>query len=320
MAATRRPVRFDGQSVVITGAGNGLGRAFALDVAARGGMVVVNDNGRDPEGRWFADVVVDEISAAGGVAVASHHSVAGAESAVGIVDTALDAYGRVDALINNAGNNHWSTFEDTDLDLLEAMLWVHLKGHFLLTQRAYVEMARRGSGRVVFVSSTSGLFGREYGVAYAAAKTGMVGLMNVVAIEGASKGVRANALLPEGLGTAIQSRTIRRGSAPALQFAADDSNPRAGVAFVAPLATYLASDQCQSTHGIYAARLGCYSRIFVGAAPGWLAEGGSARTEAPTAEDIAAHWDEVCDPAGLAFPVTAGEEHDLVAERLRADT
>ena len=311
-------ISFADEVVVITGAGNGLGRGFALELARRGAKVVVNDNGRNEAGISFADLVVDEIRKQGGAAIANNNSITDAEGAVGIVEAALDAFGRIDAVINNAGNNHRSRFEDTDLDLLEDMLWVNVKGHYLLTQRAYPHMAQQGYGRIVFVSSASGLFGRPHGVGYATSKCAVLGMMNVIALEGEDKGVLANVLLPDARRTAILTRTQERGDLARPAHLDEEPPPRSEVSFVVPMAVYLASKACSSTHGIYSARLGRYARVFIGPGQGWLAEGGPGRTAAPSTEDIADHWGQICDPDVLEFPETYLAEGETILARLQA--
>jgi NAD(P)-dependent dehydrogenase (short-subunit alcohol dehydrogenase family) len=309
-------ISFEGQTVVVTGAGNGLGRGFALELARRGAQVLVNDNGRDEAGQWFADLVAQEIQAQGGTAIANHDSVSDATGAAGIAESALDHFASIDAVINNAGNNHLSRFEDTDLDLLDDMLWVNLKGHYLLTQRIYAHMAQRGYGRIVFVSSASGLFGREFGVGYATAKAALIGMMNVVALEGESQGVLANTLVPDARRTAILSRTQKRGEVERPAYLNDEPPPRSAVSFVVPLAVYLASKGCASTQGMYSARLGRYARVFIGPGQGWLAEGGPDRSTPPTAEDIAERWEQICDPSVLEFPETGVAEGAAIQSRL----
>ena len=303
-------IRFDGRVAIVTGAGGGLGREYALDLAARGAAVVVNDLGGSHDGKGsgtaMADKVVAEITRAGGKAVASYESVASAAGGEAIVKTALGAYGRVDVLINNAGilrNSPLDTLPDSTLD---AMLEVHLKGAFYVTRAAFRQMKQQRYGRVLFASSAAGMFGNAEQGAYGAAKAGLVGLMNVLSQEGLPHGVLCNALLP--------TAESRMGAEmPPEQLAAfgavfQDAGPylgRSGTApFVTPLVTYLVSEACTSTHGIYSASLGRYARVFVGACDGWIGP----REVPPTADDIAAHFGEICDTSRFSIPANLMDE------------
>src|SRR5688572_27426484 len=180
---------FDGRVAIVTGAGRGLGRAYALELARQGASVVVNDIGG-------AGAVVDEIVAAGGRAVASGDSVSTPEGGQAIVDRALDAFGAVDAVLNNAGIVRDRSFAKLERPDLEAVLDVHLRGAFHVSQPAFRAMKERGYGRLLFITSGSGLFGNFGQANYAAAKMGLVGLTRTVAIEGARYGIAANAIAP----------------------------------------------------------------------------------------------------------------------------
>ncbi len=195
-------IDFTGQAVIVTGAGRGLGRLYALDLAHRGAAVVVNDLGGSMHGDGadtsVADSVVEEIERAGGVAVASHESVDNPEGGEAIVRTAIDRFGRLDAVVSNAGIFNSAPFEDLSQSDWRRMLSVHLDGGFNLSQPAYREMKAAGYGRLVFISSSGGMFGQPLEAHYAAAKAGLVGLANVIAIEGAQHGIIANTVLPFG--------------------------------------------------------------------------------------------------------------------------
>ena len=195
-------IDFDEQVVIVTGAGRGLGRLYALDLAARGASVVVNDLGGTMHGHGaddsIADEVVKEIEVAGGVAVASHDSVATPEGGDAIVQSALDTYGRLDAVVSNAGIFHTAPFDELEVDDWRRMLNVHVDGGFFLSQPAYRVMKAQGYGRFVFIASSAGLFGQPNSAHYAAAKAALMGLTNVIAIEGAEHGILANTMLPFG--------------------------------------------------------------------------------------------------------------------------
>ncbi len=193
-------LRFDGRVAVVTGAGGGLGRAHALALARLGARVVVNDLGAALDGTAVASdaatAVVEEIRAGGGEAIANGASVAGREGAERLVADAIDAFGRVDILINNAGILRDRTFARMSLDDFEAVLDVHLRGAVYCTHAAWPHMRSQGYGRVVFTTSSSGLYGNFGQSNYGAAKMGLVGLMNVLRLEGAKDGIHVNAVAP----------------------------------------------------------------------------------------------------------------------------
>src|SRR6202171_6312976 len=181
-------IDYAGQVAVVTGAGRGLGRLYALDLARRGAAVVVNDLGSSMRGEGadahVADEVVDEIKKAGGTAVASYDSVDSPAGGQAIIDAAVGAFGRLDAVVSNAGIFGSAAFEDLSVDDWTRMLRVHLDGGFFLSHPAYRAMRNNGGGRFVFISSSAGIFGQPMEAHYAAAKAGLVGLTNVIAIEG----------------------------------------------------------------------------------------------------------------------------------------
>ena len=282
-------IGFEGQAVIVTGAGRGLGRLYALEVARRGGSVVVNDLGGTMHGDGsdasVAKQVVEEIEAAGGSAVASHDSVASPEGGEAIVRTALERFGRLDAVVSNAGIFSTAHFENLTVDEWRRMLSVHLDGGFYLSQPAFRVMKSQGYGRFVFISSSAGLFGMPQEAHYAAAKAGLVGLANVIAIEGAPHGILANTVLPTGYSRmAGDTRLDHEEPAERSGFlAAIDPE------LVVPIVVFLASRACAFTHRNYSACAGRYARVFVGLGEGWLADAGTR----PTADDVAAHLAEV---------------------------
>ncbi|KHK93173.1 SDR family NAD(P)-dependent oxidoreductase [Novosphingobium malaysiense] len=309
-------ITFEGRVAIVTGGGGGIGRAHALELARRGCAVVVNDLGGDVAGRGgsasMAERVVDEITAAGGKAIASHDSVADPAAAAGIADTAADRFGRIDILINNAGNLRNKALESLTDDDWQALLATHLTGSFNMARAVWPHMKARKYGRLVFTASSSGLFGTALQTGYAAAKAGIIGLMNVAAIEGEAHGIHANAVMPNA-----DSRMARQtmadwgpekqeqGAALMLDAIGNSMDPE----FNTPLALFLASESCQSTHAIYSQCLGRVARVFVGVAQGWQAQ----RQAPPTLEDIAAHWEEICDTSrGFTTPTSSSEELALV--------
>jgi NAD(P)-dependent dehydrogenase (short-subunit alcohol dehydrogenase family) len=304
-------IDFTGQAAVVTGAGRGLGRLYALELARRGAAVVVNDlggtmhgNGSDPS---VADEVVAEIRAMGGSAVASHDSVDTPEGGQAIVDTAVNAFGRVDTVVSNAGIFNSIPFDQLSPDDWRRMLQVHLDGGFYLSQPAYKVMTRQKYGRFVFISSSAGNFGQPMEAHYAAAKTGLVGLSNVIAIEGATHGILSNTVLPTGFSRMVTETVGDE------KFLAESGFMRAIRAeLVVPLVVFLASRACDFTHRNYSACAGRYARVFVALAQGWLANPDSQ----PTADDVHAHLDEISATDPYIVPDTIVDEVLEVCHRL----
>lgn len=193
-------LRFDDRVAIVTGGGRGLGRAYALLLAARGAKVVVNDVGGsmrgDAIGENPAADVVAEIKAAGGEAVASTVSVATVEGGKAILETALDSWGRIDVLVPNAGNVRYGELDEIPQEDFEAVLNVHLHGAWNLVRPAFPVMKKAGYGRVVLTSSISGLYGNARCVNYGMSKTSMIGLNNVIGLEGAEHGIKSNIIIP----------------------------------------------------------------------------------------------------------------------------
>jgi NAD(P)-dependent dehydrogenase (short-subunit alcohol dehydrogenase family) len=291
-------ISLEGRVALVTGAGSGLGRAYALALAGRGAQVVVNDISGEA-----AATVVAAITAHGGEARVDTHSVADAAGAPAAVERAVDEFGRIDIVVANAGTTHFTLVDDTDLGIFAAQYAVHAQGGFLVAQTAYRNMSARRYGRLVFVSSATGLLGRKAGVAYAAAKAAVIGVMNVFALEGREHGILSNAVLPVArtgiMDGAIGSRELAGGPGVPLD------NARLDPTFVAPLVVYLASGACQSTHGIYSAVAGRFTRVGVAVGRGWRCADGAA---APSVDDIAAHWAEIDGIAEPLFPGTVADE------------
>jgi NAD(P)-dependent dehydrogenase (short-subunit alcohol dehydrogenase family) len=304
-------IDFADQVAIVTGAGRGLGRLYALELARRGASVVVNDLGGSMHGEGadpsVADEVVGEIRAAGGSAVASHDSVDSPEGGQAIVDTAVEEFGRVDAVVSNAGIFNSIAFEDLSVDDWRRMLRVHLDGGFHLSQPAFRVMKANGGGRFVFISSSAGMFGQPMEAHYAAAKTGLVGLTNVIAIEGAAHGIFANAVLPTGFSRMVTETVGDE------KFLAESGFMRAIRAeLVVPLVVYLASRACDFTHRNYSACAGRYARAFIGLGHGWLADSDST----VTADDIGAHIAEISTTERFLVPDSIVDEVLEVCDRL----
>lgn len=304
-------IDFTGQVVVVTGAGRGLGRLYAIELARRGAAVVVNDLGGSMGGvgadTSVADGVVGEIERAGGSAVASHDSVDSPEGGEAIVRTALERFGRLDAVVSNAGIFNSIAFEDLSADQWRRMLRVHLDGGFYVSQPAYRVMKAAGYGRFVFISSSGGMFGQPLEAHYGAAKAGLVGLANVIAIEGAQHGIRANTVLPFGFSRMV-TETV--GDPKVLEETGFLNVIEPGL--VVPIVVYLASRACEVSHHNYSACAGRFARVFVGLGEGWLAEPGSD----PTADDIAARLAAVSATEPFTVPDSIFEEVFAVCDRL----
>jgi NAD(P)-dependent dehydrogenase (short-subunit alcohol dehydrogenase family) len=294
-------ISFDGQVVVLTGAGGALGRAYALELARRGAAVVVNDvAGLDsPEGP-VADAVVAEIEAAGGKAVASYDSVATPDGGRAVVERALERFGTVDAVIHNAGVWRHVLYQAMTQDQLDPVLDVHLRGAFFVTQPAWSIMKEKGYGRIVLTSSGAGAFGRESGTNYVAAKAGVLGLGRALALEGTRHGILTNCILP----IAPFGRQRPVPAAIVEQLTKAGLPPNAGPELVSPLVAYLASTACTVSGEAFSAGCGRYARVFIGVAGGWLSPGSSGAT----AEDIAAHLDDIEDLGDFAVPGSVWEE------------
>ncbi|QYG93847.1 SDR family oxidoreductase [Iamia sp. SCSIO 61187] len=284
---------YDGKVAIITGAGGGLGRSHALELAKRGALVVVNDLGGSVDGQGgshtAAQQVVDEIKAAGGEAVASYDSVATPEGGQAIVQTALDAYERVDIVINNAGILRDAAFKNMDAEKLEPVLDVHVKGAFYVTQAAWASMRENNYGRIVNTSSAAGLFGNFGQTNYGAAKAGLVGFTRVLAVEGAKNNIKANAIAP-----VAKSRMTEDLLGPLVD--------KLGPEFITPVVAWLAHEDCPVTGEVYSCGGGHVARVFTGVTPGWT------DTESLTVEDIRDHFDEIRDEDGYIVPANLTEE------------
>lgn len=289
-------VTFDGQVAIVTGAGGGLGRAHALLLAERGARVVVNDLGGTAAGEGAdasaAQRVVDEIVAAGGEAVANHDSVSSATGGESIVQTAIDAFGTVDVVVNNAGFLRDQSFAKMTTENIDDIIDVHLKGAFYVSRPAFAHMKEQGYGRFVHTTSAAGLFGNFGQANYAGAKMGLVGLSSVIAIEGAKANIKSNVIAP--LATTRLTEQLM-GEAMANLLAPEQ---------VSGLVAYLASAGCEPTHEVFSVGGGRIARAFVALGPGWIA----GRGVAPTPEEVVAHLDEIRSIEPFIVPDKAGDE------------
>jgi len=254
-------LRFDGRVAVITGAGRGLGRSYALLLAARGARVVVNDPGVTMKGSDVdagpAEQVVQEIKAAGGEAVACTESVATPEGGKAIIQAALDNFGQVDILIHNAGTVRGASLKEMTQEDFDSVLDVHLRGAFHVVRPAFPIMCKAGYGRVVLTSSIGGMYGSYNQANYSAAKGGLIGLSNVVALEGAAEGVKCNAIVPaavtrmaEGRDTSVYPPMSPDLVAPTVGWLAHESCPISGEMLIS-IAGRVAKAYFAETPGVY---------------------------------------------------------------------
>ncbi len=288
-------LRFDDRVIIVTGAGSGLGRSHALELARRGGKLVINDLGGGVDGQGSgsaaADLVVKEIEEAGGTAVPNYDSVSTPEGGEAIVQTALDNFGRVDVVINNAGILRDRTFAKMTPEELGAVLDVHLKGAFFVSQPAFRVMKANNYGRLLFTASAAGVFGSFGQSNYGAAKMGLVGLSNVLSQEGMKNNIKSNVIAPIAL-TRMTTGIM------------DDLGLKLDPEYVTSLVTYLVSEECEQTHQIYSVGAGRYARVFVGLCPGWSDASG----DPVSAEAVRDHMDQIRDESGYVVPDGAGDE------------
>ena len=252
-------LRFDDRVAVITGAGRGLGRAYALLLASKGAKVVVNDPGGTMKGDGIdvgpAQEVVQEIKAAGGEAVACIESVATPEGGKAIIQAALDHYGRIDVLIHNAGNVRAGSLKAMTYEDFDAVLDVHLRGAFHVVRPAFPLMCRAGYGRIVLTSSIGGIYGNHDVANYAVSKAGMIGLSNVAALEGAAEGVKCNLIVPGAVTRMAEGIDI-------------SVYPPMGPELVSPVVGWLAHESCSITGEMLVSIAGRVAKAVIAESPG----------------------------------------------------
>jgi NAD(P)-dependent dehydrogenase (short-subunit alcohol dehydrogenase family) len=295
-------VRLDNRVAIVTGAGRGLGRSHALLMAARGAKVLVNDVGAELDGigadTAVADGVVKEIREAGGKAAASYDSVATPAGARNIIQTALDAFGTVDIVVNNAGAIRKKPFLEHTAEDLAALIAVHLAGSFFVSQAAFEVMLKKRYGRFIFTTSVGGLRGNQYVAAYGSAKAGIVGLAYVVALAGAPHGIAANVISPYA--------HTRMANAPLTMV--DESKAQANrPELVSPAVVYLASEECRLNHEVLTVGGGAVARTVIALGPGWRAPS----ADEMTPEAIRDHLDQIMDVSRFSNPLTSDEEGAL---------
>ena len=307
-------LRFDDRVAVVTGAGRGLGRAYALLLASRGARIVVNDIGGSVTGEGSGDdaarSTVQEIQERGGEAIADSNDVAIPEGGQAIVDAALDAWKRVDIVINNAGIVRDSPFDEMTMERVQPLLDVHLKGAFHVTLPAWKAMREQKYGRIVNTTSAAGVLGAENMSNYGAAKAGLIGLTRVLAAEGADLGIKVNAVAPIAatrmLADAISSAGQR--DDPAEQAILDDLVDqyvqKLDPALVAPMVAFLAHQDCPVSGEIYTVGAGHVARFFIGRTKGFY-------DPALSIENVREHLEEIRDHSEFTVP---GGLRDEMAE------
>jgi NAD(P)-dependent dehydrogenase (short-subunit alcohol dehydrogenase family) len=308
---TNNELRYDEQVAVISGAGGGLGKEYALLLASRGARLVVNDIGGsvtgDGSNSETADAVAEEIRQRGGQAVADSHSVTTPEGGQAIIDTALRTWGRVDIVINNAGIVCDAPFEDMTADRLDPLLDVHLKGAFHLTRPVWKVMREQRYGRVLNTCSAAGILGAERMSNYGSAKTGLIGFTRVLAAEGADRNIKVNAIAPIAY-TRMLAHSVD--TAPQQDNASDQAVlddlvgqylQRLDPALVAPVAAFLTHRDCPVSGEIYTVGAGHVARFFIGRTKGFY-------SPALSVEEVRDHLGEIRDEDGYTVPDGPADE------------
>ena len=290
---------YDGRVALITGAGTGLGRAHALLMASRGARIVVNDLAvsRDT-GRSVAQSVVDEITAAGGTAVADTNSVATAAGGQAMVQLAIDTYGGLDIVVNNAGIVRDKTFAKMTMEQVEPVFDVHLTGAFNVTLPAYRHMKDKLYGRIISTTSAAGLFGNFGQTNYGAAKMGLIGMTRVIALECAKYNIKANIVAP------IAATAMSAGILDA------EWERRLKPELVSPVVAYLAHEQCNVNGEIFSVAAGRVARIFIG-------EGRGIYNPDLKMEDVRDSWSKIMSEENYAVPMSAEQERNLLEQAFR---
>jgi NAD(P)-dependent dehydrogenase (short-subunit alcohol dehydrogenase family) len=293
--------RFDGRVALVTGAGRGIGRGYALLLGQRGAKVVVNDLGGSTKGTGHdpgpAQQVADEITKAGGTAIANSSDVSTVEGGQAAVDAAVSEWGRVDIVVNNAGNVIYGAMPEVDAGIFDAILGVHLRGTFNVTRAAWPHLVAQNHGRVVLTGST-GMFGMYDNLSYATAKAGMIGLAQALTVNAGDHDIKVNVIAPNAwtrmAGDPSQGMDELRGERP------PGAPPHMEPELVAPMVAFLAHESCPVSAGIYTAGGGRFARLYVAATDGYVLP----NDVTPTVEDVAANWTAINDEADYYVPTS----------------
>lgn len=288
--------RFVGRVAVITGAGSGLGRQHALELARRGARVVVNDIGIDPDGKPAAERVVSEIRSSGGEAVANTGSVADEQAVDALIEHAVETFGSIDILVNNAGNAIAKPLWKLSTDDMKRVLDVHLFGTFWAMRAALPYMRKRGYGRIVNTASALGAFGAPHSTPYAAAKAGIIAMTRVASLDNSGLDIRANSIAPIAY-TALAKDFF-------------DNHPTVNIeklstASVSPVVLYLAHESCRFNGELLSVAAGRVARICTITAPGFYSED-------LTSEQVAENLEKIMDPTGYIVPGKSMDQYKLL--------
>jgi NAD(P)-dependent dehydrogenase (short-subunit alcohol dehydrogenase family) len=289
-------LRLDGRVAVVTGAGRGIGRAYALLLGKLGAKVVVNDLGGSTLGAGGdegpADEVAKQIEAAGGAAVANYADVSTVEGGKSVIDTAVEHFGGIDIVVNNAGNMVWASLPEATIETIDAHWAVHVRGSFNTLHAAWPYFLEKDYGRAILTTSV-GMFGLMDNIGYAIAKASMIGMAKSLTVGRKDANINVNCIAPNAL-TRLAARTEEEQAQLDPPSAVMDSGN------VAPMVAYLAHESCQVSGEVYVAGAGRFARLFVGVTPGYLHPG----LTGATVDDVAANWAAINDEAGYYVPST----------------
>jgi NAD(P)-dependent dehydrogenase (short-subunit alcohol dehydrogenase family) len=289
-------LRLDGRVAAVTGAGRGIGRAYALLLGQLGAKVVVNDLGGSTLGTGQdaspADEVVKQIEAGGGAAVGNYADVSTVEGGKSVIDTAVEHFGGIDIVVNNAGNMVWASLPEATIEIIDAHYAVHVRGSFNTLHAAWPYFLEKNYGRAILTTSV-GMFGLMDNIGYAIAKASMIGMAKSLTVGRKDANININCIAPNAM-TRLAARTEEEQAK--LEPPPAEMDPEN----VAPMVAYLAHESCPVSGEVYVAGGGRFARLFVGATPGYLHPG----LTGTTVDDVAANWAAINDETGYYVPST----------------